>query len=239
MTSFMDAPLLDFSVGNNNPYNTNTNINQKSSSSSPTFSTQVELQILEKAKQIDQIKLQLIEHRFNTKVIIDDEYRSFLKNQIGQLHVLESQIAQLRLDDHNEFINSLKLDELNSRVTSPVKKNLVEPAVAKVDALTVKSFLSKTEKNNAMRRWNKAINAVRGVSKFSQTYENARIKKAEEILRNPISAQMKNEILELRKSLVILNNKKKLTPDQEMLKEKLVEELKELDKRYHDQFSQE
>lgn len=50
---------------------------------------------------------------------------------------------------------------------------------------------------------------------------------------------MKNEILELRKSLVILNNKKKLTPDQEMLKEKLVEELRELDKRYHDQFSQE
>lgn len=193
-SAFMDAPLLDFTVGTNNDDNNNTsnpynpyNMVSNQGSSSSSNSALVELQILEKAKQIDQIKLQLIEHRFNTKVIIDDEYRSFLKNQIGQLHVLESQIAQLRINDHNEFINSLKLDDLNA--TNPVKKNLVEPAVAKVDALTVKSFLSKAEKNNAMRRWNKAINAVRGISKFSQTYENARIKKAEEILKNPISAQ--------------------------------------------------
>ena len=48
---------------------------------------------------------------------------------------------------------------------------------------------------------------------------------------------MKNEILELRKTLMILNNKKQLTSEQDELKSKVVEQLRDLDKKYHEQFT--
>jgi len=48
---------------------------------------------------------------------------------------------------------------------------------------------------------------------------------------------MKNEILELRKTLILLNNKKYLSREQEELKERVSEELKGLEKRFHDQFT--
>ena len=105
---------------------------------------------------------------------------------------MESELAQLRSEEYNLFVNNLRLDELSTNNTTNTATSIVSkclPAIANVDALTVKSFNSKYEKKQAIKRWNKALNVINAASQFSRSYENARIKKAEEILQNPLSSQ--------------------------------------------------
>ncbi|EFC38148.1 predicted protein [Naegleria gruberi] len=230
-----EVPLLDFGSSPTSPTTTTSILSTKQS-----LSKKKEIQ--SKVLQIDQIKKELLEKRYNTRVIIDDSYKIEIKKLIGQLHVLESELSKLRIQEYNEYINGLKLNELSNNNNTNNTNNSNNQlklnnhlAIAKIDELTYKTF--KYEKKQAIKRWNKALNVISAANQFSRAYENARIKKAEEILQNPITSQMKNEILELRKTLVILNNKKQLTEEQEELKAKVVEELKELDKKYHEQFT--
>ena len=103
---------------------------------------------------------------------------------IGQLHALENEIASLRIREYNDWMTGLKLDEL-----MPPPKHIGEPAIAKVDNITVKTFNTKEAKEQAKKRWTKALNVITASTKLNKNYENARIKRAEEILQNPIAGQ--------------------------------------------------
>ena len=73
-TSSSEVPLLDFGL----PPTPNTNSTTNNNSSN-LYNKRLEIQ--DKLTTIDQMKIQLLEHRYNTKLIIDDDFKHQIKVQ--------------------------------------------------------------------------------------------------------------------------------------------------------------
>lgn len=136
---------------------------------------------------------------------------SSLSNELKGLEFPRASIAQMRIPSTSSPLKSIKVP-------------IVAKKAAPIDTQGIGSGANEPAAN-----WNTVLTAYSAAKKMRSKYEKSAANKAEQVLQSSNSTSDKEEVLNLRRAMIMFDHKKKLTPEEQVLKQKVAHKLKELD----------
>ena len=160
------------------------------------------------------------------------------------MRTLENELATLRNDYYTEFESQLKLNEeielTNLLFPKPsfaaIKDNIVRDRRASVTKkfpsssekleASIKSADDKAENAEPVSKWNSVLTTLKVAKKWKSKFEDSAKEKGQKVVDSPVADVTQDEIIQLRKTLILLKQKKRPSADDLLLMENIAHKLK-------------
>ncbi|KAL0487380.1 mutL [Acrasis kona] len=169
---------------------------------------------------------------FDKSNITPEQIRDKIRPMLAQLRKAEAELGNMRVLEAKEFESSIKLNEFVPQVGS---KKLKLPNIAIAELPSTKPDgacdpLSPTTQQVARENWDRVFGVMSAAKKWKERWESNKISQSDGIIkRNNVT---KSQILELRKTLLLLNRKKFLSERDKILMAAISEKLQKLDTKF-------